>query len=141
MQSCTIPHLSFTCIEQLLSKNGECIDKTMYFLKCLVEVVFLISTWCKAICCPVGLLNRLYCQCVWWGHCRIRQYDTGHWVMRFGCMSIVGWEGRKGKRLNKYTIQKLCVQCNWAFYKRRQTRIENLAMKWMLKYFTCSYIL
>lgn len=28
-----IPHLYFTCIVHLLSKNGKCIDKTVNFLK------------------------------------------------------------------------------------------------------------
>lgn len=60
MQSFTValemymPCLYFTCIVHLLGKNGKCIDKTMYFFECLMEVVFfnqhlmqshLLSSW------------------------------------------------------------------------------------------------
>jgi len=76
-----------------------------------MEVVFLIGTLYKAICSPVGLVNRLYFQCLWWGHCRLRQYDTGHWFRRFGSVCVL--LGRKGgkerKRLNQHIIQSACI--------------------------------
>lgn len=64
-----VPCLYFTCIVHLLSKNDKCIDKTIYFLKCLLEVVFfnqplmqshLLSSWTtEQIILPVHVVGPL----------------------------------------------------------------------------------
>lgn len=55
------------CILQVLYiysiKMANTLIQSLFFL-CVMEVVFLISTLYKAICSPVGLLNRLYSQCL-----------------------------------------------------------------------------